>query len=59
METYITVGFYLGLVALAINLLSLLVVEYPREKTETIGEKLFSIIVRIGFIVWAGILLYT
>ena len=59
METYITVGFYLGLVALAINLLSLLVVEYPREKTETIGEKLFSIIVGIGFIVWAGILLYT
>jgi|14BtaG_2_1085337.scaffolds.fasta_scaffold22662_5 hypothetical protein len=59
MEMYITVGFYIGIIALVINLLSLLVVDYPKTKKETIGEKLFQIIVGGGFVVWAGFLLYT
>jgi hypothetical protein len=58
MEIYVTVAFYLGLLGLVINLTSLLVIEYPRNRKETIGEKLFIIIIGIAFCVWSGVLLY-
>ena len=58
MELYITVSFWLGVFGLVVNLLSLLVVEYPKTKQETIGDKLFMIIVGGAFAVWAGNLLF-
>jgi hypothetical protein len=56
MELYVEVSFYLGCLGLFINLLCILSVDYPRTKKETIGEKLFAVLVGAGFVAWAGFL---
>ncbi|WVH05501.1 hypothetical protein HHKILHMN_00021 [Vibrio phage vB_VpaS_PGA] len=58
METYVTVSFWMGVFALVINLLCILCVDYPKTKQETLGMKLFQVLVGGGFVVWAGFLIY-
>ena len=58
METYVTVSFWMMIVALIIRLLVLSVASYPRTEEKTIGGDIVTIIISIGFIVWAGFLLY-
>ena len=59
MELYVQVSFWMGVLAFVINMLCILSIEYPRKKTETIGEKLFAVIVGGGFVVWSGFILFS
>ena len=58
METYIQVSFWIGVVALVVNMMLLAGVKYPKQKTETLGEKVVQILIGSGFLVWAGCLLF-
>jgi hypothetical protein len=58
METYIQVSFWLGIVALVINMLLIAAVDYPKPKVETLGQKIFQIIIGGAFVVWSGFLLF-
>jgi hypothetical protein len=33
-------------------------VEYPKTKKETLGEKVFMVLLGAGFTVWGGVLLF-
>ena len=59
MEIYIKVSFWLGLLGVGVNMITLLVGEFPKKSEVTLGETLFKILVGVGFAVWAGIILYT
>jgi hypothetical protein len=58
METYIQVSFWIGIVALVINMLLIAAVDYPKSKVETLGQKIFQIIIGGAFVVWSGFLLF-
>ena len=58
MELYIQISFWLGIAGISINMIGLLMSEFPQTKEKTIGEVLFQIILGIGFAVWAGSLIY-
>jgi hypothetical protein len=58
METYIKVSFWLGIFALVINMLLIAAVDYPKDKVETLGQKIFQIIIGGAFVVWSGFLLF-
>jgi hypothetical protein len=58
METYIQVSFWLGVAALVINMLLIAAVDYPKAKVETLGQKIFQIIIGGAFVVWSGFLLF-
>jgi hypothetical protein len=59
METYIQVSFWLGVFALVINMLLIAHEDYPKAKVETLGGKLFQIIIGGAFVVWSGVLLFS
>jgi hypothetical protein len=58
METYIQVLFWLNIACLAIKMMLICSVDYPRTKKETLGEKVFLILLGTAFTVWAGFLLF-
>jgi hypothetical protein len=58
METYIQVSFWIGVAALVINMLLIAAVDYPKAKMETLGQKIFQIIIGGAFVVWSGFLLF-
>jgi hypothetical protein len=58
METYIQVSFWMGIFALVVNMIAIAVVDYPKAKIETLGQKIFQILVCVGFLVWGGALLF-
>lgn len=58
METYITVSFWLGVFALVVNLLTMMMAEFPRHERETLGARVGKTIIGAGFVVWAGMLIY-
>ena len=58
MELYITVSFWLGIFAIVVNMLILMVGEFPQTRTETVGYKVAQVLISGAFAVWAGILLY-
>ncbi len=58
METYITVSFWIGVLGIVIRLGYMIVADYPRKKTESLGECVAIALISAGFVVWAGILLY-
>jgi hypothetical protein len=58
METYIQLSFWLNLICLAINMILICSVEYPKTKKETLGEKVFMVLLGAGFTVWGGVLLF-
>ncbi len=57
-HTYVTVSFYLGLIASVIRTLVMACVEYPRKRSVNLGEDVAGSLLSIGFLVWAGILLF-
>jgi hypothetical protein len=59
METYIQVSFWLGITALVINMIRIAAVDYPNPKVETLGGKVFEVLINAGFLVWAGFLLFS
>lgn len=58
MELYIQVSFWMGLIALILNLLVLMAADFPIVKKETIGLKTAQVFIGSAFVVWAGFLLY-
>jgi len=58
METYITVSFWMGVVAIVINLIVLMGGEFPRVRKETVGMKTVQVLIGGAFAVWAGFLIY-
>ena len=48
MDTYVLVSFWLGVITLAINLICVAGVSYPKVKEETLGQKVFQVLVRTG-----------
>jgi hypothetical protein len=59
MNTYVLVSFWIMAAGQAIRLIELAVrEEWPKEKRETLGMHLFSIILGLGFMFWAGYLLW-
>lgn len=58
MELYIKVSFWMGIVALGLNLLSLMLEEYPKTRRETVGFKTVQVLVGGAFVAWSGYLLY-
>tara|TARA_R110002126_G_C10105849_1_gene466726 strand:- start:235 stop:417 length:183 start_codon:yes stop_codon:yes gene_type:complete len=59
MELYIQVSFWMGIFALVVNMISIAVIDYPKSKVETLGQKIFQILICSGFLVWAGFLLFS
>ena len=59
METYIQVSFWLGIAALVVNMISIVAIDYPKQKEETLGQKIFQILIGAGFLVWSGFLLFS
>ena len=59
METYIQVSFWLGIACLVVNMISIAVIDYPKKKEETLGQKIFQILIGAGFLVWSGFLLFS
>lgn len=57
METYVTVSFWLGVLALLINIGTLLVVKFPIFVEESLSVRVGKTIAGLTFTVWAGILL--
>lgn len=59
MELYVQVSFWLGVTAIVINILGLMVLEYPRQETRTLGKQVAAILGGGAFVIWAGIILFT
>lgn len=58
MELYIQVAFWLGVLAMVINIFTLMCAEFPIIKKETLGLKVGQVLISSGFLVWAGFLLF-
>ena len=58
MELYVTVGFWMGLVALIINLFILAGSDLPRTKVEKQGEVIVRVIIGGFFVFWSGSLIF-
>lgn len=58
MELYVTVGFWMGLVALIINICILAGADLPRTKIEKQGEVTVRVILGAFFVFWSGSLIF-
>lgn len=58
MEDFIFVLFWLYIITIVLNMLTLGFAHFPIKREDTIGSVLFRILVSVGFAVWAGILIY-
>ena len=58
METYITVSFWMMVVAMMLRLFIVSTANYPRVEEKKLGAEIVGILISAGFIVWAGILLF-
>ena len=58
MELYIKVSFWLGVVSLVLRVIIMAFREWPRQRTQTLGEYVGEAILTLAFVVWAGIVLW-
>lgn len=58
MENYILVSFWFGVVGIVIRALFLSFSSYPRHTEISIGVDVVASLIRVGFCVWAGALLW-
>lgn len=58
MELYIKVSFWMMLFSLIIRVITMAVRTWPHQKQETLGEYVGATILSMGFLVWAGIVLW-
>jgi len=58
METYVTVAFWLGLVATIIRGSIMSTSKYPRIEEKTLGSDIFMMMIQIGFMAWCAVLLW-
>jgi hypothetical protein len=58
MRTYILISFWIGIVGMVIRVLIMAVREYPYKKTVSLGEEVAGCLLSLGFIIWAGLLLF-
>lgn len=58
MELYVTVSFWVNVVALVLNLIGMAALDYPRHRKETLGFKVVQVFLGGAVLVWAGYLLY-
>ena len=58
MELYIKVGFWIGVIAIALRLCMIATQTYPRDENHSLGHDVAFIFLQTGFVVWAGILLF-
>lgn len=58
MELYVKVSFYLGLVALILNSLTICIGKFPIVRSVGVGEKFISTVVGAVFVVWSGMLIF-
>lgn len=58
MNTYVAVNFGLGAVALVLRLGLIMLAHYPRTQKVSMRVDFVEFLVCLGFVVWAGILLW-
>lgn len=58
MELYIKVQFWITLITIFIRCLAMGLLSWPHKKEITLGEYIGSVIVSLGFLIWAGIVLW-
>lgn len=58
MELYIKVVFWIGIITVMLRLIVMTVAEYPRKVKFTLVSDVVTLFVEVGFLVWAGILLF-
>jgi len=58
METYVTVSFYMGLFSVGVYAFRIATASYPRIETVELGKDVVNILLLIGFLMWAGSLLF-
>ena len=58
MEVYVTVSFWIGIIALLIRGGIMSTAIYPRTEKKSIGADLFAILIQTGFVVWCAFLLW-
>lgn len=58
MEIFVKTIFWIHVVALALNLVTLAGSDYPRTKKVSVGSDLVSAIIIIGLGAWSGFLVY-
>lgn len=51
-DVYLTVSFWMGVVAIALRGLCLCGATYPRTPKHSVGSDVFSLMVSIAFLVW-------
>ena len=60
MELYISIGFWVGIFCFACNWVELITREvWPNVTSKSMGQHIAEMILRVGVLVWAGILIFT
>lgn len=54
MELYVQVSFWIGLLGVVVSMVGLNSATFPRTEVETVGSRLFKIIVQGGFALWGA-----